>query len=43
MLAQIDPARVFCIRGNKEGIIHVEFVKSVTDKDDFDQMQDMYF
>ncbi|XP_021354540.1 uncharacterized protein LOC110451029 isoform X2 [Mizuhopecten yessoensis] len=43
VLAQIDAIRLFCVQGKKEGLIQVEAVKSVTDKDEFHVLHDNFY
>ncbi|XP_069103024.1 uncharacterized protein [Argopecten irradians] len=43
VLAQIDAIRLFCVQGKKEGLIQLEAVKSVTDKDEFHVLHDNFY
>lgn len=43
VLAQIDAIRLFCVQGKREGLIQIESVKSVTEKDEFDVLHGNFY
>ncbi|KAK3094374.1 hypothetical protein FSP39_000921 [Pinctada imbricata] len=43
VLAQIDSSWFYCVNGGREGLIHTEAVKPLTDRDEFEMLHDSFY